>query len=231
MSWFYYFIITILTLAIAIFNLSISSTGSNYKCYQLKTMTEGEYASYKELNTDTTAPTASTKVENNVTYYIVPTSGSNLYNSVAMVIGILYLIIMALSVLLSLILLWLSDLVPEDFVNMGWFKKWTAIVTKIFPPLIVLVHWVVFILIIVFWIGIGIGTCEVSQPATAEYGFNSLKYHDDCITLQIVNSVIFFCLHYVAAIVKDMIYIEPFMYSPIIGKPNIVDYALKTVGP
>jgi hypothetical protein len=231
---FYYFALTAITLAIAVFNLSIKSTGSNYSCFKLQTLDEVSYNSFKEVqkSNNVTIPEVTEFTQNNVKYYLVPSPSSNIYGVIASIIAIGYLIIMGLSLLLTLVLLWMSDMVPEDFVKISWIKKFSAVTTKIFPPLLVILHWIIGILIIVFWITIGLGQCEVSEPQEAVFGFNRLKYHDDCITLEIVNSCVFILLHYVAAIVKDMIYVEPFMYAPVVGEASpFLDFALKTVGP
>ena len=240
MALLYYIAVTVASLSIAIFNFSITSTGKDLQCYTLSTMDETGYKEYKE-NYDKTASTTTPNpnapkvvefTENGIKYYSVPMEGSNLYNTFALLIAICYLIIMGFCVLLCLILLWMGDMVPDDFLNMGRIKRAAAVFTKILPPCLVLIHWLVLILIIIFWIVIVAETCVVTEPAEPTFGFNSLRFHNSCITLQIVNSVVFFLLHYVAAILKDMIYVEPFMYSPQVGEKSIFkDWCLRVLGP
>mmetsp|Transcript_26481 Transcript_26481/g.27528 ORF Transcript_26481/g.27528 Transcript_26481/m.27528 type:complete len:232 (+) Transcript_26481:4-699(+) len=231
MGFFYYFGIALISIGIGIFNFSINSEGKDLQCYQITNMDQATYDSFKASG-DGTGPAVVTIVENGVTTYEVPVSGSNSYTLFAMIIAILYLIIGGICFLLCLVMLWLSDMVPDDFLNIGWFKKFTAVTTKLFPPLLVIVHWVCGLMIVVFWIILTMKGCEVSEPAVSTFGFNSLKFHSQCQTLQIVNSCVFILLHCVAALVKDMKYIEPFMYAPIIGEPNpVLDFMLKTAGP
>lgn len=222
MSFFYYIALTTVSLGIAIFNLSIKSEGTNLTCYKVNTMSQDAYNSYKTNGgvepTGPNAPKVVESVQNGLTVYLVPVLSSNIYNIFSTLIAVGYLIIVFSSAILCIILMWLSDMVPDDFLNMGWLKRAAAVFTKVFPLFIILIHWIILILIIAFWAVILTGGCKVSQPAALTIGFNPLQYDKDCTTLQIVNSIIFFVLHYVFAVLKDMIYIEPFMYSPQVGE-------------
>lgn len=236
MAFCYYLSLTMACLGIAIFNISIHSTGKDYTCYSISQYSEKQYQDYLnhgiQVPANVNSPAVSKVVIDGVTMYLVPIPGSNLYSMFSLIIAIGYLIIMGFALILSLVLLWLSDLVPDDFLNMGWVKRAAAVFTKILPPIIVVFHWLVMILIIVFWGMLISKSCEASEPATVQFGFNNLKYHEDCITLQIVNSIVFFVLHYIFAILKDMIYVEPFMYSPQVGeKKPFREWTLQILGP
>lgn len=242
MGLLYYMAITVATLSIAIFNFSIYSTGKKLQCYHLSTMDEAGYKEYttnfKNNNDESNSkpnPNAPQVVQfkkNNINYYSVPMISDNIYKTFAVLIAISYLIIMLFSMLLCIILLWMSNMVPDDFLNMSRIKKAAAVITKVLPPCLVLIHWLIMLLIIIFWIVIVAERCIVTEPFELTYGFNSLRYHNSCITLQIVNTVIFFVLHYVAAVFKDMIYIEPFMYSPQVGEKSMFkNWCLRILGP
>ena len=240
MSFCYYITLTVATISIAIFNLSVSSEGKSLQCFSLKEMNKDTYdqyllspASNLTAQNITNVPPTTMKVVDNVNVYTVPQVSSNSYKTLADVIAIIYLIIMFLALILTVVLFWLSDLVPDDFLNMGWVKRGAAITTKIFPPIIVLMHWLILILVIVYWIILGTESCKVSEPATSSvFDFNVLKYHQLCVNLQIVNSIVAFVLHFGFAILKDMLYIEPFMYSPQVGKTGKCrDITLRVLGP
>ena len=148
---FYYFTLTAITLAIAVFNLSIKSTGTDYSCFKLQTLDKPSYDAFLEIQktNNVTIPAATQFTQNNIVYYLVPSPSSNIYGVLATIIALGSLIIMGLSLLLTLVLLWMSDMVPEDFVKISWIKKFSAVTTKIFPPLMVILHWIIGILIIV----------------------------------------------------------------------------------
>lgn len=227
----YYFSLTVLTIGIAIFNFSISSNGNDLTCYSVSKLDENSYQEFIKINDPSKLPGIYFEEKDGVRTYTVPVQGSNTYSSLATIIGLMYIIISGLSFLLMLIFAWMSDMVPDDFLNISWFKKFLAVTTKLFPPLIVIISWVIGILVIVLWILVGIGSCKISTPATATFNFNPLLFQSKVITLQIVNSAVWFLFHFIFAVIKSMVYIEPFMYAPIIGEPNALDYVLKVLGP
>ncbi len=246
----YYIALTITTLSIAIFNLSVSTDGKNLQCFSITLMDIATYqANLNELTTkintalanagngSSIIPPTTTTLVNNITYYQVATQSGNSYKSISTIIGVIYLIIMFLALFLVVILFWLSDLVPNDFINMGFLKRGAAILTKVFPPLIVLLHWIVFLLIIILWILVGSQSCIKSEPTDTKIpiGNDVYAYHNLVTNLQIVNIIIVILLHYGFAILKDMLYIEPFMYAPKVGErtvcKDIIDISLKTLGP
>lgn len=232
MSFTYYLTVAVTCLAIAIFNISTESSGKTLVCYSLTTMSEDDYSKFKSTATTTGSSDVVMTTVNGINTYTVPTDSSNMYSIFSFIIAIGYFVIMGISFLLTIVLYWLSDLVPDDFIAMGRIKRFTAVTTKIFPPFIVLLHWIVMVLIIIFWIMLVMGTCEYSKQATPTFDFNNFRYHNQCVTLQIVNSIVFFLLHYVGAILKDMIYVEPFMYSPQVGESSMFkEVVFRILGP
>ena len=177
-------------------------------------------------------PAATSSVTNGITTYYVPVPGGNLYYIFAFGIAVAYGIILIMAILLTIVVYWMSDMVPEDFVKIGKCKRWTAVFTKILPPIIILIHWIILLLILVFWVMILMGSCEVTQPSSTIFGFNSLKYGRDSFVLNLVTSIIWVLLHYGGAIYRDITYTEPFMYSPDIGETSAFkSLVLKKLGP
>lgn len=62
---------------------------------------------------------------------------------------ILYAVEGSLYILVTLLYLWFKTYLPREFAKLGRIKKCIGILLKIFPKLIVLLHYVILILIIV----------------------------------------------------------------------------------
>ena len=63
-------------------------------------------------------------------------------------------------------------------------------------------------------------------------GTENTDYEGDVKVLNLVNSIAWILLHYGGAVVRDMTYQEPFMYSPDTGEPNCFrTLFLKKLGP
>lgn len=233
----YFFGLLLLCIGIGVYNISQASSGAVFKCYSLSSMNETSYQSYIDQQPTPTAnssapPPATSTTEDGVTTYSVPIEGSNLFYLLQWAIAILYFVIGFFALVMCLVTYWLSDMVPDDFMKISTLKKFSAASTKVFPPLNILVHWIIMIVIIIYWIMLIMGTCEVSQKNGAEFGFNPLKYTQDATTLNIVNSIVWFVLHYGFAIIKDMIYTEPFMYAPQVGEKSVFkDVCFRILGP
>lgn len=233
----YFFALLVVSIGIGVYNVSQASSGSDFKCYSLSSMNETSYQTFLDqqpapTQNSTSPPPATSTTEDGVTTYNVPIQGSNSFYLFQWVIAILYFVVGFFSLIMCLVTYWLSDMVPDDFMKISTFKKFTAASTKVFPPLNILVHWIIMVIIIIYWVLIITGTCEISQKDGAEFGFNPLKYSQDVTTLNIVNSIVWFVLHYGFAIMKDMIYTEPFMYAPQVGEKSVFkDVCFRVLGP
>ena len=239
MAILYYLILTITTLSIGIFDISVSGESKDLQCYSLTVINSNTYDSQldqiNQIRSKYTVkpPNITVSISEGTTFYSIPYESSNSYKIFSDLIGAIYLVIMTFSLLMIFILFWLSDLIPEDFLSMGKVKKGFAVVSKICPTMIVVLHWVVFLLVIIFWIVLSAETCRVSQLKSGSvFQFNILKYHDLCVNLQIVNSIVVLILHFVFPIFKDMIYVEPFMYSPKVENTSgFKDVMIRVLGP
>ena len=105
-----------------------------------------------------------------------------------------------------------------------------ACLTKIIPPIFIPIHYVIMIIILALWGLILGGTCSYSIPNCATY-YDTTKYYNTSNVLNLAITIIWFFLHYIGAIIRDIVYQEPFMYSPTIGKPTFFGIMLKKVGP
>lgn len=230
MSATYYLGLSVSSLAIAIYNMNIAGSAKNLTCYSIEKM---DYNTYKLYNStlNITTPATNETIDPN-TLYDVEVLGSNSYSTILVIIGIIYLIIMGFAVILSCIANYLSNQLPEDFLHMGKMKRFLACLCKVIPTLFIILHWIAMILIIVVWVFIAGKNCEVAKTSTPGVIINQKKYFNDVYILNIVNSSLWIFLHYGGAIVREITYEEPFMYSPDLGQPNFIrSFFLKKLGP
>ena len=172
------------------------------------------------------------KTDINDNYYNVEVEEGNIYKTLTLVIAIIYIIYLVLSLFLSCVSNMMSNQTPEDYIKIGTCKKFLACFCKILPPVLIILSWVNFILFVVFWILITVGKCEYSYSDTPGKFMDEKDYFNDNKVLILVNSCFWILLHYGGAIVRGMTYVEPFMYSPEIGKPNMIKTLLfKKLGP
>jgi len=125
----------------------------------------------------------------------------------------------------------MANMVPKDFIEVSTCKKIIGCCCKIIPPIIIVTHYVVVIFLIAYWVMVGTGECNISsdsKPGLPDPG----KYYNDSKTLLIVDTVFWGCIHFGGAMIREMIYIEPFLYSPDVGKVNLCKSLLmKRLGP
>ena len=242
----YYLMVFVISLSAGIYNFSTFSTGSSTSCYAVLvipsdlTAAPTSNSSNSTTSTNTTpAPTPTPAATSNVS--TVPTSitmkngqqgtlGTNIYSLLQLVNAILYLLIAVFSIFLVIIINSMANMVPDDFLKMGGCKRFLACFTKILPPLFVLIHYVLMVVVMAIWILILMGSCNYSVPNGAIY-YDELKYYKITYVTNLVTSIIWILLQYVGAIVRDIVYQEPFMYAPTIGKPTFAGIMLKKVGP
>lgn len=228
-SQLYYYCLCLATLAVGIYNFSTSSTGKTLVCMSNNTLTYDQYVIY---NNSLGSPITLERPTNPDTVYNIPQSSSNILSLFQIIIAILYLIILGLTFILALIVNYLSNQVPEDFLRIGKCKSCLALFCKVFPPFIVIIHWILLVLIIVNWIFIITDTCAISQTTVPGTLIVPTQYFSDSRICLIVTSAIWFFLHFFGAIFKDLSYVEPFMYSPRTEESSAFAHVvLKTLGP
>ena len=154
----------------------------------------------------------------------------NIFPTIGLILAISYIIILVLSIFLSCVINALSNQLPEDYLNMGKCKRFLACFCKIFPPVLIILSWINFILIIVIWIMLVVN--KDYKYTDEKTGTENTDYEGDVKVLNLVNSIAWILLHYGGAVVRDMTYQEPFMYSPDTGEPNCFrTLFLKKLGP
>ena len=200
---------------------------TNQTCYSYQNMTKQQYTDYMNSLGQTFDDSSSEEIYENI-----KVTEGNIYKTLTLIIAIIYIIYLVLSLFLSCVSNMMSNQTPEDYIKIGTCKKFLACFCKILPPVLILLSWVNFILFVVFWILIAIGKCEYSYSDTPGKFLKPKDYYNDNKVLILVNSCFWVLLHYGGAIVRGMTYVEPFMYSPEIGKPNLLKTLfLKKLGP
>ena len=226
MSSLYYLGLGAVSLSMTIYNFHMVGEATNQTCYINQNMTKKEYIAY--LN----STEQNDKTDINDNYYNVEVEEGNIYKTLTLVIAIIYIIYLVLSLFLSCVSNMMSNQTPEDYIKIGTCKKFLACFCKILPPVLIILSWINFILFVVFWILITVGKCEYSKSITPGKFMGKKDYFNDNKVLILVNSCFWILLHYGGAIVRGMTYVEPFMYSPEIGKPNMIKTLLfKKLGP
>ena len=207
MSSFYYLGIGVVSLAMTIYNFEKASQTGDYTLLK-KTDEKDANGNSREFDESTNA--------------IVPL----LY-----IIAIVFLLFLVLSLYMSCIINSFSNLLPEDFLTMSKCKAAVTCLCKIIPPIFLILSWLNLILIVVVWILYGV----YFKVQESKYKFEppSDAVSDDVRTLNIVNSVVWFVMHYGGSIIREMTYIEPFMYAPDTGEtPNCFrTLMIKKLGP
>ena len=227
MSSLYYLGLGAVSLSMTIYNFHMVGEATNQTCYSYQTMTYDDYKNYNiSLGLE-----IYNKTSFNIEYFEVPVTEGNIYKTLTLIIAIIYIIYLVLSLFLSCVSNMMSNQTPEDYIKIGTCKKFLACFCKILPPVLIILSWVNFILFVVFWILITVGKCEYNSDIPGIF-IDKKDYFNDNKVLILVNSCFWILLHYGGAIVRGMTYVEPFMYSPEIGKPNMIKTLLfKKLGP
>lgn len=232
----YYLGLSVFCLAIAIYNLNISSEGKSMNCFQTVQMDYDTYLEYNNTIVDDGGTTAlrylqSDSSNNTAVLYDVVIQTSNIYSPLNSIIAILYMLIMALSLFLSLVITYMSNQLPEDFMNVSKWKRFLACFCKIFPLLIIMVHWLLLIIILAVWFMVMTKKCNTSK-STTQVGISEGMYYQNVLVLNMVNTITWIILHYGGALLREILYEEPFMYMPYVGSKNsFAVIMLRKLGP
>ena len=227
MSSLYYLGLGAVSLSMTIYNFHMVGEATNQTCYSYQKMTQKEFDTYIASLGQT-----NDTISNDIDLDKVEVSEGNIYKTLTLIIAIIYIIYLVLSLFLSCVSNMMSNQTPEDYIKIGTCKKFLACFCKILPPVLIILSWINFILFVVFWILITVGKCEYSKSDSPGKFMGKKDYFNDNKVLILVNSCFWILLHYGGAIVRGMTYVEPFMYSPEIGKPNMIKTLLfKKLGP
>ena len=229
MSSLYYVGVGVVSLSMSIYNFNTMGESNNQTCYVNKSM---NYYEYDEYNVSL----GKNPDENFTNFYEgernVAVKESNPYKTFCLLVGIIYIILLAMSLFLACITNYLSNQLPDDYIKMGTCKKFLACFCKLLPPCFIILSWLNLIFFIVVWIFILSKKCKYSTTMTPGKLINPDYFFKVHRTLNIVNSIVWVLLHYGGAVIRAMTYVEPFMYSPEVGNPHFCKtLMLKRLGP
>lgn len=237
-STMYYLTLAVAALAIGIYNFNIGGSGKNIQCCSITQMTEIEYKSYNDsltlggaVATTNLCLSIVANQTDSANLFNVKQPSSNIFALLQFIIAILYIIIFGFALYMAFIISFMGNQVPEDFIKISTCKRVLACFCKIVPPLLILVHWLILILILVIWIMVITGNCKDSTSSQPGLVAGQNRYFNDTYMLNIISTSMWILIHYVGAIIKEITYTEPFMYSPDIGKPSCKSIFLKKLGP
>jgi hypothetical protein len=208
-------------------------------CFQTVEMDYETYLEYNNTIANTDASTAlrflqsetTDTTETDTQLYEVDVEKSNIYPTLNSIIAILYIIIMILSLYMSIVISYLSNQLPEDFLNVSKWKRFIACFCKIFPVLIIMIHWLLLIILLAVWVMVMTKQCKTSE-STTQIGISSGMYYQNVVVLNIVTTCAWIILHYGGAILREIVYGEPFMYMPYVGSKNsCLVVMLRRLGP
>ena len=235
MSSLYYVGVGVVSLSMSIYNFNTIGKSNNQTCYVNKSMTYNECIDYYNSIGQELECYNESYTESKVPYSgkrDISVQESNPYKTFCLLVGIIYIILLAMSLFLACITNYLSNQLPDDYINMGTCKKFLACFCKILPPCFILLSWLNLIFFIVVWIFILQNKCHYSTTMTPGKLISTDYFFKVHRTLNIVNSFVWIFLHYGGAIIRGMTYVEPFMYSPEVGNPNFFKtLMLKRLGP
>ena len=226
MSSLYYVGVGVVSLSMSIYNFNTMGESNNQTCYVSKSMTYDELKNYYN---SIAQPFNISKYEGKIDERV---QESNPYKTFCLLVGIVYIILLAMSLFLACITNYLSNQLPDDYINMGTCKKFLACFCKILPPCFIILSWLNCIFFIVVWIFILSKRCKISTTMVPGKLISEDYFFKVHRTLNIVNSIVWVLLHYGGAVIRAMTYVEPFMYSPEVGNPNFFKtLMLKRLGP
>ena len=229
MSSLYYVGVGVVSLSMSIYNFNTMGESNNQTCYVFKSMTYNETKDYYNSIAQPLPNEYATPFDNKKS---IEVQESNPYKTFCLLVGIVYIILLAMSLFLACITNYLSNQLPDDYINMGTCKKFLACFCKILPPCFIILSWLNFIFFIVVWIFILSKKCKYSTTMVPGKLISTDYFFKVHRTLNIVNSIVWVLLHYGGAIIRAMTYVEPFMYSPEVGNPNFFKtLMLKRLGP
>ena len=194
----YYFFTACLFLFLAIFTGTYKSTFKDDVCVKLSSNT----TTSQQL---TTADILTVKLTN------IPGVMMGFY---ATEFGLTFVVVV--------LLLYFKRLLPRDFAHMGRILKCFGLWLKIFPKLIILMHYIILILLVVFIALVGSNQCRYSYRKS-DIGMPSATPTDmqkQGVVLAIITVFLWVVMHIGGCIVRSMLYTDPFLTEPEDPKGN-----------
>jgi len=150
------------------------------------------------------------------------------------IIGAFYGVSAGLLLITTLGMFCYGDKLSTYFKSFAWYHKAWCFLVKTFPIVVTVVHYVIFILIIVqFYFLLGKEDCKNASILDDTTGEPSTGTpYSAAITTNLVTIVFWILLHCVYPNIKHRMYIDPFIYTPVDPDRNpVIDIVLVKLGP
>ncbi|CDW75200.1 UNKNOWN [Stylonychia lemnae] len=204
----YYFLTACLFLFLAIFCANFQNQYKDAVCVPSKTA-----ASIASTGTQTTAANTTSGSNSTINQLVTQVLDLQLTKIPSVLIGF-YATLVALNSIIFLILLYFSKFLPRDFAKMGRILNCIGALLKIFPKLMILLHYIICILILVIIGQVGNGSCKNSYTIDSDGLPKETKMQSDGVILVLILSSLWILMHFGGSIVRSMIYIDPFLADP-----------------
>ncbi len=119
-----------------------------------------------------------------------------------------------------------SRQVPSDFdlEKLGRIPRILGFFMKLFPRIIVLLHYIILLILFIFMTQISSGTCTISVTQadadipldlTQTFTWKQTSMQTEAIILLILCAFLWFIMHIGGSIARSVINVEPYMASPV----------------
>ena len=193
----YYFLLSLIFIFLAVFCSIFVSTYKTDKCLGDPVV----------VTSNTTTTTNSTMVQEVLSLQLT---------SMPAILCILYAVEGALLIVVTMLYLWFSTYLPRQFGKLGRIIKCCGIFLRIFPKLVILMHYIILILIIVLIAQVANGACAKSFKIDANGLVTNVPTDMQLqgVVLTLIVTVLWLLCHIGGWIVRSIINIEPFIIEP-----------------
>ena len=122
-----------------------------------------------------------------------------------------------------LLILYFGRFLPKDFAKLGRILNCMGIWLKLLPKFIILLHYVIFILILVVIGQVANGSCAKSQIIDSDTNLpEDTNMQKDATILAGIISGMWVLMHFGGYVIRSLLYVDPFLLDPYDPKANRV---------
>ena len=204
----YYFILSLMFLCVGVYSFTYYSTYGSDVCTSVSTSSTS--ASNSTNSTTAAASTATSSASGST----ASTSSAPTTTTIAYVAAIMYLVDFVFAFLAFAGLVFFAQKIPKDFGKMGLILRLLGCIVKLFLKIVSLVHLILFFLVLGMIAMVMTGTGKTCTH-TGSTGIVSVgDSYEKGVVLALVLAIFWFLIHIGAAIIKSLIYIDPFLFEP-----------------
>lgn len=201
----YYFVNAAIFLFLAIYCAQFKSEFKSDVCYAGYTTTTTANA--------TVNATSNSSALSNVTSTIESALNLKLTTIPGVLTGF-YAAEFSLSVLSGLILYYFLSFVPKDFASIGRFRNLLGLFLKLFPKLIIFLHYIILIIICAQIGYVGGGKCKNAKHLATDGTQTTGAMERAGIIMIIILSALWIVQHIGGAVMRSILNVDPFLAEP-----------------